>query len=216
MDYADLMVIVEPLVSEEKLRQLLDEQAESASLDYKSECDLREKADVVEFAKDIGAMQIDGGFLVIGADNRGRPTNKVTSGHAKLFDEAALRAKLRKWIPDQVDLMSAVHEIEGSPIVLVFVGANREGLAVFAADGQYVVEGRQVTAFRKGDVFARHGTASEPWNQGDIARVFERIIARRKEEWRRTLAVDFARLGEGTEARQLASAPAQALTWNLD
>ena len=216
MDYADLMVIVEPLVSEEKLRQLLDEQAESASLDYKSECDLREKADVVEFAKDIGAMQIDGGFLVIGADNRGRPTNKVTSGHAKLFDEAALRAKLRKWIPDQVDLMSAVHEIEGSPIVLVFVGANREGLAVFAADGQYVVEGRQVTVFRKGDVFARHGTASEPWNQGDIARVFERIIARRKEEWRRTLAVDFARLGEGTEARQLASAPAQALTWNLD
>src|SRR6266511_2511999 len=30
----DVMVIVEPLVSEEKLRQLLDEQAESAALDY--------------------------------------------------------------------------------------------------------------------------------------------------------------------------------------
>ena len=210
------MVIVEPLVSEEKLRQLLDEQAESTSLDYKSACDLRQKGDVVEFAKDIGAMQIDGGFLVIGADDRGRPSNGVTSEHARVFDEAALRAKLRKWIPEEVDLMSAVHEIDGSRIVLVYVGPNRQGLAVFSADGQYVVGDRQVTAFRKGDVFARHGSASEPWNQTDIARVIERIIAGRKEEWRRTLAVDFARLRVGAEARELAGAPAQALTWNLD
>lgn len=109
-----------------------------------------------------------------------------------------------------------MHEIDGNVTVLVYVGPNREGLAVFAADGQYVVGVRQVTAFRKGDVFARHGSASEPWNQGDIARVIERMIAGRKEEWRRTLAVDFARLGVGTDARQLAGAPAQALTWNLD
>lgn len=210
------MVIVEPLVSEEKLRQLLDEQAESASLDYKSECDLRQKSDLVELAKDVGAMQIEGGFIVVGADDHGRPTTGVTREHAKVFDEAALRAKLRKWIPEPLILLSAAHDVDGALMVLVCVGPSPQGFAVFTADGQYTVGGRQVTAFRKGDVFARHGSASEPWSQSDVGRVFERVVAAQKEEWRQGLAADFARLGVGTSGRDLATAPASALTWNLD
>ncbi len=62
---------VEPVVSEEKLRVLLAEQHESASLDYKGVADLSDKRTSVELAKDVAAMQVDGGFLVIGADDRG-------------------------------------------------------------------------------------------------------------------------------------------------
>ena len=124
------MVIVEPLVSEEKLRQLLDEQAESAALDYKAICDLREKADTVELAKDVGAMQVAGGYIVIGADNNGRPTNGVAAERVALFDEATLRAKLRKWLPEPLDLLAAAHEIDGSKGGLIYVGGDSDGLCV--------------------------------------------------------------------------------------
>jgi hypothetical protein len=101
--------------------------------------------------------------------------------------------------------------------VLIYVGAHPQGFVIFKADGQYVdAGGQQHTAFRKGDVFARHGTASEPWSQSDVVHVLERVVGSRKEEWRRELAADFARVGEGSEARRLATAPASALSWNLD
>ena len=172
------MVVVEPLVSEEKLRQLLDEQAESVSLDYKSDCDLRDKGALVELAKDVAAMEVHGGFIVIGADDRGQPVGGLQPDRAGLFDEATLRAKLRKWIPEPLVLQSASHEVAGSLMVMIYVGPNPQGFAILEADGQYLdATGRQRTAFRKGDVLARHGTASEPWSQGDIQHVLERVVA---------------------------------------
>jgi hypothetical protein len=211
------MVVVEPVVSEEKLRQLLDEQAESVSLDFKSDCNLREKGALVELAKDIAAMEMHGGYVVIGADDRGQPVGNLEPDTAALFDEATLRAKLRKWIPEPLELLTARHEVAGSRIVMIYVGPNPQGFAVFQADGQYVDDkGQPRTAFRKGDVFARHGTASEPWSQSDIQYVFERVVGSRKEEWGRELAADFARLEGGSEARRLATAPASTLSWKLD
>jgi len=211
------MVVVEPLVSEEKLRQLLDEQAESAALDYKSDCDLRDKGALVELAKDVAAMEMHGGFIVIGADDRGQPAGTLKPDTAGLFDEAKLRAKLLKWIPEPLDLLAARHEVAGSWMVIIYVGPNPQGFVIFEADGQYLdAREQQRTAFRKGDVFARHGTASEPWSQSDLPHVLERVVAARKEEWRHELAADFARLGAGSDARRLATAPASALSWNLD
>jgi hypothetical protein len=85
------MVIVEPLVSEEKLRQLLDEQAELVSLDYKSACDLRDRGALVELAKDVAVMEVHGvssssgptiGASPSGICNRTRPgsSTKPRSG----------------------------------------------------------------------------------------------------------------------------------------
>ena len=56
------------------------------------------KADLVEIAKDIGAMQFDGGFIVIGADSSGALTGRSTETEAEKFDEANLRNKIDKWI----------------------------------------------------------------------------------------------------------------------
>lgn len=200
----------------EKLRQLLAEQAESESLDYKSSCDLRRKSDQVELAKDIGAMRMLGGYIVVGADDHGRPVVAVTSDLADLFDEARLRARMKTWLPEPLNLITAVHEIEGSLLVLVYVGPSPLGLAVFRADGQYELNGKPTLVFRQGDVFARHGSASERWAESDLGPAFERVIEARKEDWRRGLSSDLARIGQNAAAQHLATGPASALTWQLD
>src|SRR5207253_2450079 len=93
-------VQVEPVVNEEKLRHLLTLQSEYPTLDYKQSCDLtRGLADRVELAKDVGAMSVLGGFIVIGADNRGALTGTVTAAQARFFDEARLRPILLNWLP---------------------------------------------------------------------------------------------------------------------
>ena len=61
-----------PGVSEEQLTYLLGLGHESAGLDYKATLDLRQTRDLVELAKDVGAMQVDGGYIVVGTDDQGR------------------------------------------------------------------------------------------------------------------------------------------------
>jgi hypothetical protein len=56
--------VIEPVVSRERLDQLLSEQHESAALDYEATVDLNERRDIVELAKDIGAMSTAGGPLL--------------------------------------------------------------------------------------------------------------------------------------------------------
>jgi hypothetical protein len=77
-------VVVEPVVNREKLLELLALQAEYPTLDFKASCDLRkespdQKRNQIELAKDIGAMSVRGGFLVIGVDGHGTPTGALTS-----------------------------------------------------------------------------------------------------------------------------------------
>ena len=55
-------VVVEPVVNREKLRELLALETEYPTLDLKSGCDLSEKREEIELAKDVGAMSVEGGF----------------------------------------------------------------------------------------------------------------------------------------------------------
>lgn len=210
------MVVVEPLVSLEKLRDLLAEQAESPHLDYKAQLDPRIQSDLVELAKDIGAMEVEGGYIVIGVNDQGNHSGALSADVLPQFDEARLRGRLRKYLPEPLTLLSARHKVADADVVLLYVGPSPDGFAIFTADGQYQVGKRPVTAFRQGDVYVRHGTASERWNQADIARILGRILEARKEEWRTGLAEEFRRLGISAQGRQLAGASAGALTWNLD
>lgn len=211
------MPVVEPVVTREKLGQLLDEQHESETLDYKATCDLRERRDIVELAKDVGAMQVDGGFIVVGADDRGNPTGQLTEEQARLLDEATVRAKLDAYIPEPYDLRVAVHDVEGSLCGVIYVGPNPRGWCIFKRDGIYErANGRQETIFRAGDVFARHGSASERWRQEDIDRVVRRLIEREREVWRRGLAEDLEQVIAGSAAQNLAGGPVAGLTWKVD
>lgn len=129
-------VVVEPVVNREKLRELLALETEYPTLDFKSSCDLGEKREQVELAKDVGAMSVRGGFLVIGVDGQGRPTGKLTVEQAKLFDEARLRPKLLKWLPDTLEIYSQAHDVDGRQVVLVHVAPSPAGCAFFRADGR--------------------------------------------------------------------------------
>lgn len=208
-------------VTEAKLAELLGVQTELAWLDFKQQCDLSERSEIVELAKDVGAMSIRGGYLVIGVDDDGHRCG-LPVGQAGLFDEATLSAKLGRYLPAGSRIRSAVHDfdLDGSreQVALVWVVPHSDGWAVFQADGNYTDSGgRQRTVFRAGDVYARHGTSSRPWQQSDIVDARRHLVANAKESWRAELAEDISRLGLSARSGAAVTAGVSAaFTWQLD
>jgi hypothetical protein len=204
----------------ETLRQLLNEATERAGLDYKSECDLSERASLVEVIKDIGAMQIRGGYIVVGADDHGQPTGKLSEKQAKLFDQATLHDKVAKYLWEGFDVRSNWLELDGNFFGLVCVLPHADGWSPFKADGTYVADpktGKQKTAFCAGDTFGRHGSKSEPLNQDDVREILAEIRRQERERARSEVHDVVVELGRTAGAAQnVASAPASALTWRLD
>ena len=80
-------VVVDGLVTDEKLSELLALQAEYPALDFKSTLNLSEREHEVELAKDVGAMQVRGGYIVVGVDSQGNPTGQLDNVDVRPFDE---------------------------------------------------------------------------------------------------------------------------------
>ena len=172
-------VVVEPVVNSRKLLELLDLQTEGPTVDYKELYDLRKdaplrKRHLVELAKHVGAMSVQGGFLVVGVDDHGVPTGALSVEQADYFDEARLRPMLLTWLPKTLEIRSQKHEVDGKTVVLIYVARNPAGFAAFEADGQYGDGKKMTTLFTKGDIFWRDGTQSCRIDQ----RGLEQIIAR--------------------------------------
>lgn len=205
-------------LTEETLVVLLNEAAERPGLDYKRECDLADAAHRIELAKDIGAMMIHGGYIVIGADDYGRPTGLVTPQHARLFDQATVHAKLGKYLADGFDLRSSEVSLDEQLFGLICVLPHPDGWAPFKADGNYTDgKGKQQTAFRAGEVFSRHGSRSEPWSHEDVRAIREEVRRQERAAARAELQEVFlAAQATGSRAQQVATAPAATLTWQLD
>ncbi len=68
--------------------------------------------------------------------------------------------------------------------------------------------------FKKGDVFVRHGTSTERWNQADAAERLARFAQNAKDRWRKDLALDLGHLKVGAPA--VSESTARALGWELD
>ena len=205
-------IAVRPDVSEENLRQLLAEGHEYETLDYKRSCDLSNHDELIEIVKDIAAMQILGGYIVTGADNHGNPTDAVSPNHITLFDESRLRAKLRRYISEPFELRTRHHNIDGHDYIVIYVGENPQGFAIFAASGY---DKANKLVFREGDVFARHGTASERWNHHDVAAIRRKITERERERWMAEVTEALAKHGSLTGVGATAGF-ANAITWQLD
>lgn len=111
-----MAVVVEPILTEEKLRSLLAEKHEQSCLDYKRSLNLALRRDIVELVKDVAAMQSEsaGGYLVVGADDRGAPAPDLTPQLARHFDEATLRPKLARYLAEPFTIRCAFHDIDGS------------------------------------------------------------------------------------------------------
>jgi hypothetical protein len=201
-----------------QLQHLLSTEHETGALDFKETCDLRDRRGIVEMAKDVGAMQIDGGWIVIGADNSGAPVpDGIADQDHQLFDEANLTPKLARYIPAPFELHTAIHVIDSCTLAVIRVVPRADGFCVFGADGTYDDNNRQVFVFRKGDVFARHGTVNERWNQADIARIRSNMATSLKESWWADREEDQRRrdaIAQG--AAQVVASPLANYTWRVD
>ena len=208
---------MEANVSLEQLVHLLEVGHESEQLDFKRVCDLGDAKAAMEIAKDVAAMQVAGGHLVIGADDNGTPVPPgVPSSQRQFFDEANLRPKLAKWLPEPFELHSAIHTIGDCTFALIYVSPNSDGFCIVKADGKYRDGNREHFVFRRGDVFARHGTSSERWQQSDIARIRRNMASSLKEAWRSELTEELGQLGIARGAQRLVEGPAASFTWRLD
>ncbi len=208
-------------VTRDKLLELLAVGTELAWLDYKAECNLSGAAGLVELTKDIGAMSIRGGYLVVGADGNGAPVG-LPGGQPPLFDEATLSAKIGRYLAPGFEIRSAVHYLDdGSgprPVALVWVAPHPDGWCIFTRNGDYTdSSGTARTAFRAGDVYARHGSRSEPWAQTDIAAARSLLVARGKEAWRAEHAEETRRaLQAALSGAGITAGPSAAFTYQLD
>lgn len=208
------------IVTRDKLVELLAVQTELPELDYKRECNLSTAGGLVALTKDIGAMSILGGYLVVGADDHGNAVG-LPGGQASLFDQATLSTKIAKYLPSGVDVRSGVHELDDGTgpraVALVWVGPHPDGWCVFTRNGDYTEAGKTKIAFRVGEVYARHGTRSEPWNQTDIAAARSALVARAKDSWRAEHAEETRRaLQAALSGAAVAAGPSAAFTWQLD
>ncbi len=181
-------MVVDGVVSEERLAELLALQGEYPDLDYKQKIDLDQKQDLIELAKDVGAMRVCGGYIVAGADNQGRLTGGMDAVDLRKFDSANLVPKLLKYISQPLEVHTGIVTRDGHKVVVICVPASERGCAFFSADGMYADDdGEEVVVFREGDVFWRDGTRSVRLSQEGLEEVIERRAAERldeaREEW---------------------------------
>ena len=97
-------IVLDGIVSDEKLSELLALGTEYPELDFKGKLDLSTKHDQVELAKDVGAMQVRGGYIVVGAKSDGTLTGELDGADLSRFDEAMLAPMMLKWLPAPLQL----------------------------------------------------------------------------------------------------------------
>ena len=188
-----------------QLVALLDLGAEQDWLDYKESVDLSSARGLSEIVKDIGAMSMMGGYLVVGAKDDGTPAGTALLRPADL-DTSVLGAKVRKYIVG-ARVTVARHAIGSQEYALVCVQPHPDGFAIFESDGTHDKPNGKGTefVFRKGEVFARHDTRSERWRQSDVALIRDRLRQER-DAWERASARAHEVAGRLREALQLAGA----------
>jgi hypothetical protein len=225
MHFDPYPVVLEPIVNREKLAELLKLGTEYPCLDFKENWDLKKTEDEVDMTRHVGAMEVLGAYIVVGVDGNGVPTSALTAAQAKLFDEAALRPKLLKRLPEPLQIASQVHEMDdGKLVALIYIAPHPDGCVFFEKGGTYekqLSNGKKqaVTVFRKGEVYYRKGTASVPLDQEGLRGIIQRRVEQEKEGLReeaaRNLAEALERQANIQAGASLARAPAETLNMTL-
>lgn len=172
------------VVTSERLAALLALATEYDDLDYKRVVELSATREEVELAKDVGAMNVKGGYLLIGVDGHGTPTGDMDGVDTAVFDAANLVPKMERYVEGPVGITTSVLTWEQHTVVLVCVRPNPRGCTFFRRDGQYTPTGsdRQVAVFRAGEVFWRQGTRSVRITGEGLDEIVERRFAARRDE----------------------------------
>lgn len=176
-------VVVDGIVTREKLSQLLSFGTEYPELDFKSQIDPSEKAGEIQLARHVGAMRVGGGYIVLGVDDNGNPTGGMDDVDPRNFDEANLAPKLLRYLED-IGVRVQVFHLSGHAIVLLCVLPSPTGCTFFKADGKYKTDsGKEIVVFRESDVFCRDGTRSVRITKAGFEKVVESRIAGAKDAW---------------------------------
>jgi hypothetical protein len=81
-------------------------------------------------------------------------------------------------LPKPFEVRSATHRYQGQSYAILYFPPHQDGFCVYEGEGTYPGPGGQPrTVLRPGDVFARHGTRSERWQQNDIAVIKRQLRA---------------------------------------
>lgn len=216
-----MTVVGQPLgdgsTTEEKLRTLLALGCELDDLDFKEYLDLSQKKDKVELVKDFAAMQSTptGGYVVVGADDRGVVSNKFGQLNVADFDPANLHRIAQSYLPT-IQVRAATHDIDGVTVAVIYVGPPEPpGVAIIVKDGQYPDGNTSRTVFTPGEVFVRRGTQSVRWLPRDLPGVLKRWEDSIREDERRRATAYNSQLLRGEHARAIAQGPLGSLTWRL-
>jgi len=216
---AENLVVLDGRVTDEKLAELLALQGEHPTLDFKQLVDPNETGSLVEFAKDVGAFQVAGGYIIAGVDGHGVPNGSMDGCDRRLFDEANLTPKLLRYLPEGLTIHPRVTTWQGHTVVSVFIAPHPDGYAVFKIDGQYERNGDTKTVFRAGEIFWRDGTRSVRISQRGWNEIIERKITSRKAEWmaeqQELRRREREELEAGHQARGLADSPVGTMNLGL-
>jgi hypothetical protein len=207
-------VVLDGIVSDEKLAELLALGTEYAELDFKRVIDLRDKRQEVELARDVGGMLVRGGYILAGIGPDARPTDDMDSMDVALFDDARLVPKLRTWLPEPLSLVTRVTEREGHKVVLIYVERSPAGVAFMRADGTHLKGSDTQFLFHKGDAFWRNGSRTERLGGQGHEEIIQRRIEDAKAAWMTEQRE--MRRHEMAEAAGAASASRPLGTVNLD
>lgn len=172
-------------VSFSKCKELIEAHSESDVLDYKRKIDLPSQVAYLDLAKDVAGMSVKGGYILVGVDDNGVPWLEDIEINRALWDEANLRQRLARHLPEGVQINVALHTIESRDVILIYVHPHKDGFIIMKADGQYSDENGVVrTKFSKGDIFTRHGTSTEKIVQSDIRMIIDQKVAVARDLWR--------------------------------
>jgi hypothetical protein len=142
-------VVLDARLDDEKVAELLAHGTEYPELDLKQRIDPTTTEGLVELALDLGAMQVRGGYILVGFDGQGQPTGDLDDIDQRAFDEATLAPRLLRYLPEPLELRTRVLERDGHRVAVVYVGRHPSGCAIFRADGQYERNDEVVVRFRR-------------------------------------------------------------------
>lgn len=203
--------------TEEKLRTLLAIGGELDDLDFKEHLDLSQHKDRIELVKDFAAMQSipTGGYLVVGADNQGRPSSRRGHLNTADFDPSNLHRIAHPYLPT-IRVRASTHDIDGVTVVVIYVAPPEPpGVPIIVKDGQYPGGRKTTTVFTPGDVLVRRGQQSVRWLPSDLPGVLKRWEDSIREDERRRATAYAEQLLHGERARAIAQGPLGSLTWRL-
>jgi integrase len=166
-------VVVDGSLTDTKLTDLLALGHEYEELDYKRKIDPGSKRDEVELAKDVGAFQVLGGYIVLGVDDRGKPTGDMDGADRGQFDEARLVPKLLKYLPEPLRITTRFFERDGHDIALMWIQPSPRGYAIFTRDAQ-----SDKDKLAAGQIYFRNGTRSVPISTEKLETIIEWRIAK--------------------------------------